>query len=273
VKNYFVSSALVAALFALSSASFGQQFSSIERTDFGSTPQGTLPSACNADDAVSQALVAGGFSSAFTSDAVFDLLTADNATAGGASATFPAGEVVTEVVLWGIQLEFEAGVGFVGACDPNQADFTIGTWTDAGGAPDTLIDSATATPTVTDTGLPFALGATVQEVRLQVPAGIDSDGATWFSVQREASPPTAAGNACAFLWVNTTDTGVGDNQSLTIDIGAGSVIARTEDTSACVTTGQGLPETQPVPTNSPWALALLLVALAGFGLIAVRRFA
>ena len=263
----------IAALLVASSAAFGQQITSIDRTEFGNAPQGTLPSACNADDAVSQALLPGQFGTAFTSDAAVDLLTADNATAGGASATFPAGESVTELVVWGLQLEFQPGAGFVGPCDPNQADFTVGTWTDVGGAPDTLIDSATATPTVADTGIPFALGATVQEVRIPVPAGIDANGATWFSVQREASPPTGGGNQCLFLWVNNTDTGVGDNQSLTIDLGAGSLIPRTEDTAACVTTGQGLPETQPVPANSPWALALLLVALAGFGLIAVRRFA
>ncbi|GEM_PF-3349709 len=35
----------------------------------------------------------------------------------------------------------------------------------------------------------------------------------------------------------------------------------------------GLPETQPVPVNSPWALALLILVLAGLGVVAVRRFA
>lgn len=35
----------------------------------------------------------------------------------------------------------------------------------------------------------------------------------------------------------------------------------------------GLPETQPVPVDSPWALALLVLVLAGLGIVAVRRFA
>lgn len=35
----------------------------------------------------------------------------------------------------------------------------------------------------------------------------------------------------------------------------------------------GLPETLPVPVNSPWALGLLMLVLVGFGVVAVRRFA
>lgn len=35
----------------------------------------------------------------------------------------------------------------------------------------------------------------------------------------------------------------------------------------------GLPESVPVPTNSPWALVLMMLALAGVGIVAVRRFA
>ncbi len=35
----------------------------------------------------------------------------------------------------------------------------------------------------------------------------------------------------------------------------------------------GLPESQPVPVNNPWALGLLVLVLAGLGFVAVRRFA
>ncbi len=34
-----------------------------------------------------------------------------------------------------------------------------------------------------------------------------------------------------------------------------------------------LPVSQPVPVNSPWALTLLVLVLAGLGLVALRRFA
>jgi hypothetical protein len=259
-----------AALLVASTGAMSQDISFLERNVF--TPgEGTLPSSCNVDDAVNQPLVVPNFGTAFTSDAQFNLLSADNATAGGATTTFPAGEVVSEIVVWGIQTEFAGG--FTGnACDPNQADFIIGTWTDNAGAPDVLVDSATVTPSVADTGVGFFGNTNVQEITLSIPEGLNADGTTWFSVQREPSPDTGAGGSCVFLWVNNTDTAVGDNQSVSIDLAGPTLIPRTEDTAACVTTRADLPESQPVPTNNPWALLALLVALAGFGLVAVRRY-
>ena len=45
------------------------------------------------------------------------------------------------------------------------------------------------------------------------------------------------------------------------------------DQAACNAAVSGLPSSQPVPVDSPWALAMLILVLAGLGVVAVRRFA
>ncbi|MCA1778801.1 MAG: hypothetical protein LC637_05325, partial [Xanthomonadaceae bacterium] len=185
---------------------------------------------CSADALISQEL--SDFANANTSDVGVDLLVAENFTDIGAGTTVSTGEA-TAVTLWGLQLELDPATGFIGPCGIDDADFIVTSWTNDAGLPGAVIDTQTITPTVTDTGIPFALGANIFEAQLAVSPALNLDDAGFVSVQREASPNTMAGNQCLFLWVNNT-AGVGDNNALQIDTTDGSVTNTGSDSSVCV---------------------------------------
>lgn len=192
-------------------------------------PRGNGTAACSADALISQEL--SDFTSATTSDVGVDLLVAENFTEFGIGTTVITGEA-TSVTVWGIQAELDPATGFIGPCGIDGADFIVTSWTNDGGLPGAVIDTQTITPTVTDTGVPFAF-TTVLEAQLPVSPALNLDDAGFVSVQREPSPDTMAGNQCLFLWVNNT-AGVGDNNALQIDTADATATPTDADTSMCV---------------------------------------
>jgi hypothetical protein len=204
------------------------------------------PVQCAADALIDQPL--GDLDNARTSDAQAGFLIADNFTTGGIATTVDTGSL-DNVTVWGVQLEFDPASGFVGPCGNDAADFVVTSWTDSGGAPETPIDDQMVSPTITDTGIVFALGATVFRADLELTGGLDIDDAGWLSVQREASPDTGAGNQCFFLWNDTIDTEVGDNSSLQIDLADSSVTTNGSDQTLCAEGTGDLIEPDLEPTD------------------------
>lgn len=185
---------------------------------------------CSANAIVDQAFDATNGPTARNSDVASDLLVAENISANGAGAVVSTGQA-DSITFWGIQVAFQDGVGFTGSCDPSASDFIITSWSDAGNAPDQIIDSETVTASATDTGEGFAF-TTVYEFQASL-SGLDLDNAGWISVQREETPPVAPATGCFFLWVDN-DPGQGDALSLQIDLDASEITLNESDQSMCL---------------------------------------
>lgn len=199
----------------------------------GGIGEGGGVASCSADALLNQGFDIDNFNNARTSDVTSDLLVSENFISGGIGGTVDTGEA-DSMIVWGIQVEFEEGTGFIAGCDIDGADFEVTSWTDDGGAPGAVIDTQVVTPTVTDTGVAFAFTSVLQ-AELPLSPALDLDGAGWVSVQRQATAQTVGGNDCLFLWVDNL-AGVGDNAAYQVDTATGDEVPADEpsDQAICV---------------------------------------
>lgn len=133
-----------------------------------------------------------------------------------------------------------------GSADPNGINLTVGIGNDGPGDED--FSSGGVFVVFADNMLPDVVAGADGILRLQIFEGFDDVPDAVDANMRNAAMPAL----CPGLALQCTD------QAACNDAVGG---------------GPGLPETQPVPVNSPWALVLLMLVLAGVGIVAVRRFA
>lgn len=193
----------------------------------------------------------GLFGSARTSDVQVALNVAEDIVDGTMITTLPAG-TVAGLRFWGLSLEFDPALGFVGQC---LADNTAGTpynfnfYADNAGVPGALLGSSTGTPTATDTGTPFALGANVFQYDVQLPAPVSNTDVSWVSIQRQTGQQAASGNDCYFLWVNETDATTYDNFAIEVNGGA----TAPNDQTMCLLAGPSDADVSITKTTQPAA--------------------
>ncbi len=130
-----------------------------------------------------------------------------------------------------------------GSADPNAINLNVGVGDDTSGDQDytsggTIVDFS-------DNGLPDIVAGADGILRLQIFESFDDNADAIDANMRNAAMPAL----CAGLALVCTDQ------------------------AACNGAVTGLPQSQPVPVNNPWALGLLVLVLAGLGFVAVRRFA
>ncbi len=130
-----------------------------------------------------------------------------------------------------------------GSADPNAINLAVGTGDDAPGDQD--YTSGGAIVDFSDNGLPEITAGADGILRLQIFEGFDDNTDAIDANMRNAAAPAL----CPGLALACTDQ------------------------AACNGAALGLPQSQPVPVNNPWALGLLVLVLAGLGFVAVRRFA
>ncbi|NKI34199.1 IPTL-CTERM sorting domain-containing protein [Wenzhouxiangella sp. XN79A] len=130
-----------------------------------------------------------------------------------------------------------------GSSDPNAINLRVGVGSDAPGDQD--FTSAGAIVVFADNALPDIVAGPDGILRLQIFEGFDDNPDAVDANMRNAAMPAL----CPGLALQCSDQ------------------------AACNAAVGGLPESQPVPVNSPWALALMMLVLAGLGIVAVRRFA
>jgi hypothetical protein len=154
----------------------------------------------------------------------------------------------------------------------NEAQFAFST-TDPGDPGITLTPSMTGAPGTED----ISSGGIVSFAAAMIPnIPVGSDGE--FSIEMIDSFDDNAGAADADLFNLPAGPGFGltfacDDQAACDSAFQNAGSYTTSGSCAGFTFGSALPESLPVPTNAPWALALLMMVLAGFGIVAVRRFA
>lgn len=261
---------VIAASMLMISTSHAQISSQSEAGIILSAPQTIqgLPLCDGVNDLMEQPL--GAFGTAATSDVEVGFEVIENRTVGAVPTAFPNGNLGTARI-WGLSLEFDPANGFVGPCsDDDNTGFVVATYADNAGQPGAQISAGTATATTTDTGTPFALGANILQIDLNV-TGVTTDGATWLSFTREQGNNTPSGNACLFLHVNETDAALFDNTSFQFNA---NTPLRTDDMSVCAAAGAvvTLPPPPAVPTmNSFGLLGMALALMLGAGLFLRRR--
>jgi hypothetical protein len=261
VKTRFVSLALIAALFALSSAAFAQSFVDVNQ---GSAPEGvTIPGTGDLlwDNTQIAATTAG-----IVSTRALGLPVGAQEAQTADDFTVPAG------LTWTI--DFVYSEGFISAGSPSVDSFAVIFYADAGGAPGAVVaeEIVVAGGAVNDTTQEFALASPVQL----------TGGTYWVSIVGEFQGSTGLATG---RWNWTTGPTAIDNEASLQDtagfFGAPlpwtplSVLGVTDPSAFFALRGtatNALPESVPVPTLSQWSLILLVLALAGVaGTVLIRR--
>ncbi len=256
MKNIVTSSLLLAAFGA---SAQNADFSQLVNTNGASGGPEALLS-CGNNTAYQQPLDDANFNTARTADVELGFTAHESMVDGGGIITPMINGNSDSMRLWGLSLELDPNVGFIGDCtDDNTAltPFNLTFSDDNGGQPGNVIASVTATvDNVVETGIPFAF-TSIQETNLSFPE-TDMTNVAWVSVQRQVGQGTAGGNQCVFLWADETAVSY-DDSSLTDD--GTTFTQQPSDQTMCL--NEALPP-QVVPTLKWYSILALLLAIGLF---------
>jgi len=233
---------------------------SLSNNNAPEAPQALL--SCAGYDAYQQPLDDANFANANTSDAEFSRTVHESMVDGTGAITPMINGSSNGMKIWGLSLEFDPNLGFVGSCVEDYTaltPFNITFSDNNAGQPGNVIASVTATvDNVTETGVPFAF-TTIQEINLSYPE-TDMTNVSWVSIQRQQGQNATNGNACTFLWLDETAVSYDDSALADDGVTLTPLIA---DQTMCLNEYVYVPP-QPVPSLRWYSMIALLLAIGFF---------